>query len=47
MTSYIYFTINEDLDFSIILNLIRFLYEYNLFRAQYLTAKERLKVNPG
>ncbi len=47
MVSYIRFIINKNLDFFIILNLIKFLYEYNLFRTQYLTTKEQLKVNPG
>ncbi len=47
MASYTHFIINKNLDFSIISNLTKFLYEYNLFRTQYLTAKERLKINLG
>ena len=47
MASYIRFTINEGLNFIIISDLTRFLHEYNLFRAQYLMARERLKANLG
>ncbi len=39
--------ITESLDFSIILNLIKFLYEYNPFYIQYLTTRKQLKVNPS
>ena len=47
MASYTRFTINEGLDFTIISDLTGFLHEYNPFRTQYLTARERLKANPG
>ncbi len=47
MASYIRFIINESLDFFIILDLTKFLHEYNLFCTQYLMAKEQLKVNFG
>ncbi len=47
IASYIRFTINKSLNFSIISDLIKFLYEYNLFYIQYLTAKKQLKANPG